>query len=85
MSRPIACSCSSWAGQHAAALRQYDECVRILADELDAPPEEETDRLLGLVKAKRLSPPTSSAEAQAVPINVQRPAPPKQNLPLPDR
>ena len=30
------------AGQQAAALRQYDECVRILADELGVPPEEKT-------------------------------------------
>jgi DNA-binding SARP family transcriptional activator len=32
-------------GQRAAALRQYEECVRILEEELGAPPEEQTRAL----------------------------------------
>jgi len=42
------------AGQHAAALRQYDECVRILDEELGAPPEEETTALRDAIRTRRV-------------------------------
>ncbi|RIK44562.1 MAG: hypothetical protein DCC55_02010 [Chloroflexi bacterium] len=45
----------AWSGQQAAALRQYDECVRLLEEELDAPPEAETVQLYGTIKARRLA------------------------------
>jgi len=48
----------AWAGQQAAALRQYEECVRILDEELGTPPLEETTVLYEAIKAKRLSSPT---------------------------
>jgi DNA-binding SARP family transcriptional activator len=41
------------AGQPAAALRQYEECVRILQAELDAPPAAETDALYAAIRTKR--------------------------------
>ncbi len=41
------------AGQHAAALRQYRECVRVLEEELGVPPLEETTRLYEAIKAQR--------------------------------
>ncbi len=44
------------AGQQAAALRQYEECVRILAEELDAQPTAETTALYAAIRAKRLLP-----------------------------
>lgn len=44
-------------GQLAAALRQYDECVRILAEELDVPPDEETTALYEAIRTKRFPTP----------------------------
>jgi predicted ATPase/DNA-binding SARP family transcriptional activator len=41
------------AGQFSAALRQYDECVRILAEELDALPEAETTALYEAIRSRR--------------------------------
>ena len=35
----------AWDGRRTAALRQYEECVRILEEELGVPPEPETDQL----------------------------------------
>ncbi len=41
------------AGQPAAALRQYDNCVRLLDDELGAPPEGETVALAEAIRTRR--------------------------------
>ncbi|MCC6169112.1 MAG: AAA family ATPase [Caldilineaceae bacterium] len=41
------------AGQPAAALRQYEECVRLLAQELDAPPDNETTALYEAIRTRR--------------------------------
>jgi DNA-binding SARP family transcriptional activator len=79
----------AWAGQHAAALRQYRECVRILDRELGVPPLEETTRLYEAIKEHRaptppapLAPttgperalPPGSAAAQAGPPAAEHPA-----------
>lgn len=40
-------------GQHAAALRQFDECARLLRDELSAEPEAETLELYEVIRKKR--------------------------------
>jgi len=40
-------------GQQAAALRQFDECARLLKDELDAEPEPETLQLYEAIKKKK--------------------------------
>ncbi|MDQ4076341.1 MAG: tetratricopeptide repeat protein, partial [Chloroflexota bacterium] len=42
------------AGQQAAALRQYNECVRLLDEELGVAPEAETRELYEAVRAKQL-------------------------------
>ena len=42
-------------GRRTAALRQYEECVRVLAQELSTSPQEETRRLYEAVKDNRLS------------------------------
>src|SRR5688572_5789448 len=42
------------AGQPAAALRQYEEYVKLLEEELGFPPEEETTTLYEAIRAKRL-------------------------------
>jgi serine/threonine protein kinase/Tfp pilus assembly protein PilF len=51
-------------GQQAAALRQYQECVRILEEELGVLPAPETTQLNEAIKAKRFPP---AAEAQPTP------------------
>lgn len=51
----------AWSGQYGAALRQYEECVRILAEELGAPPEDETQALFEVIRTRRLLPPSTAA------------------------
>jgi DNA-binding SARP family transcriptional activator len=47
----------AWAGQRAAALHQYRECVRILDQELGVAPLEETTRLYQAIKESQTTPP----------------------------
>ena len=47
----------AWAGQQAAALRQYEECVRLLADELGFEPEAETVALHEAIRTRQLEMP----------------------------
>jgi predicted ATPase/DNA-binding SARP family transcriptional activator len=47
----------AWAGQHAAALRQYHECARILEAELGVAPEEQTTALYEAIRTRQLAPP----------------------------
>lgn len=47
----------AWAGQQAAALRQYQECVRLLNEELGVEPEPETIALFEAIRARRLPEP----------------------------
>jgi DNA-binding SARP family transcriptional activator/tRNA A-37 threonylcarbamoyl transferase component Bud32 len=44
------------AGQHAAALRQYQECARVLDAELGVAPEEETTALYEAIRTRQLAP-----------------------------
>jgi DNA-binding SARP family transcriptional activator len=53
------------AGQPAAALRQYEEYVHLLEEELGFPPEEETTTLYEAIKAKRMLRPFIKSEQQA--------------------
>jgi predicted ATPase len=56
------------AGQEAAALRQYRECVRVLKEELGVPPAAETTALYEAIKAKRLpASPDGSIPAAGLP------------------
>lgn len=64
----------AWAGQQAAALRQYEECVRILKSELGTPPSDETTALFEVIKAKRLAAP-AKAEEKLSPLPPRTPAP----------
>jgi DNA-binding SARP family transcriptional activator/predicted ATPase len=45
----------AYAGQHSAALRQYEECVRVLDEELGVEPDEETVALFETIRARRLT------------------------------
>jgi ABC-type oligopeptide transport system substrate-binding subunit/DNA-binding SARP family transcriptional activator len=47
----------AWVGQHAAALRQYRECARVLEEELGLPPSEKTTELCEAIKERRTLPP----------------------------
>ncbi len=47
----------AWAGERGAAMRQYEELVRLLAAELDAQPAEETTRLYTTIASDALPPP----------------------------
>jgi len=46
----------AWAGQHVAALRQYQECARILDAELGVAPEDETTALYEAIRTRQLTP-----------------------------
>jgi predicted ATPase/DNA-binding SARP family transcriptional activator len=52
----------AWDGQQAAALRQYQECERILEEELGVEPEEETTALYEQIKSRHLPIPERSPE-----------------------
>lgn len=43
------------AGQYAAAVRQYDECIHILDEELGMPPEGETKTLFEAIRTRKFS------------------------------
>jgi DNA-binding SARP family transcriptional activator/pimeloyl-ACP methyl ester carboxylesterase len=47
----------AWSGQQSAAIRQYQECRRILEEELNLKPEAETQELFEAIKARQLLPP----------------------------
>ncbi len=55
----------AWAGQQAAALRQYQECARILRDGLGVEPDEETRALYEAVKSRTLATPESMNEDES--------------------
>ena len=60
----------AWSGRHAAALRQYEECARLLDDELGSEPEAETVALYAAIKARRLEPPAARQPASVSPDDV---------------
>lgn len=64
----------TWSGQRSAALRQYRDCVQLLAQELGVEPEAETQRLQRLIKGHRLPTPTV-AQLQIAPAPAARRAP----------
>jgi predicted ATPase/DNA-binding SARP family transcriptional activator len=66
------------AGQRPAALRQYQEYVRVLREELDAPPEEETTTLYERIRAKELD---KADERMSEDASPSVPIVPRHNLP----
>lgn len=63
------------AGQVAAAVRQYEQCVEILQDELGADPQEETTALFEAIRTRRFTPNDRSQPGKASPAgesNVRR-------------
>ena len=57
----------AWAGQQAAALRQYQECQRILQEELGVEPDVDTTELYHSIRMKQTPPPPSTTWAAPVP------------------
>ncbi|MCB0124614.1 MAG: bacterial transcriptional activator domain-containing protein, partial [Caldilineaceae bacterium] len=47
----------AWSGEHAAALRQYQTCRRLLEAELHALPDPETEQLYQAIRTRTLHPP----------------------------
>lgn len=74
----------AWSGQHAAALRQYEECKRILATELGIAPDAETTQLYAALCRKRLMPPAPPTHVTALTsVAAAVPTPAPHNLPRP--
>jgi DNA-binding SARP family transcriptional activator len=83
-------------GQRADALRQYQECVRLLDEELATPPEEETVRLYEAIKTNTVIIASQNSGIAETIISVLPPLPPliigrenvlaelKQRLGIPD-
>jgi len=82
------------AGEHAAAVRQYDECVELLQQEFDAPPAAETTALFEAIRTRRfpvldirpkreVAMPASPAVAPAVRVDLPVTSAPLHNLPQP--
>jgi DNA-binding SARP family transcriptional activator len=67
----------AWNGQTAAALRQYQECVRILDAELGVPPLAETTALYTAILNHAAPPPPESARS-ATPLQTALPSPAAQ-------
>jgi DNA-binding SARP family transcriptional activator len=62
----------AWAGQRSAALRQYQDCVRVLDKELGVAPLDETTQLYFAIRDNRLAPPPTAP----VPRSTAEAAPP---------
>ncbi len=60
------------AGQQAAALRQYEECARILTDELGIEPEAETTALYEAIRLRKFP---AERPAGPSPLQVRQPSP----------
>jgi len=66
----------AWAGQHAAAQRQYQECARLLREELGSAPEDETTELFETIRARKLALLAALPERSTAPVaagNLPRP------------
>jgi DNA-binding SARP family transcriptional activator/pimeloyl-ACP methyl ester carboxylesterase/predicted ATPase len=61
----------AWAGQQSAALRQYQECARMLDAELGVTPEDETTELYKAIRTRQLAPPTVIDREAAPPATME--------------
>ena len=61
------------AGQRALAIRQYQECVRILRDELDITPSKETTALFERIRFEEHLPPRTQGQLPLVPPTIPAP------------
>jgi DNA-binding SARP family transcriptional activator len=70
----------AWAGQHTAALRQYQECVRLLRAELGMEPEDETTALYEGIRTRQLAMPEAADHQPLAPLPAALEAPPPVSL-----
>jgi DNA-binding SARP family transcriptional activator/tetratricopeptide (TPR) repeat protein len=66
----------AWSGRRGAALRQFQACQRVLADELGVEPLEETLAVHQAIQANRLPPPPEAAAVPGVAEAASSPPPP---------
>jgi DNA-binding SARP family transcriptional activator len=67
----------AWSGQRSAALRQYEECVALLDDQLGVPPQETTTQLhLAIQEGHTPPPPDLQPDTAGVPSPKGRVRPP---------
>jgi serine/threonine protein kinase/DNA-binding SARP family transcriptional activator len=71
----------AWAGQHAAALRQYQECVRVLDAELGVAPEDETTALYEAIRTRKLAPPEATEREHGPTSEISETEPYKRYVP----
>jgi DNA-binding SARP family transcriptional activator/predicted ATPase len=57
----------AWSGQQGAAIRQYEQCQRLLLKEIGVEPEEETFELYEAIKTRQLAPPDLDAMHKEAP------------------
>jgi predicted ATPase/DNA-binding SARP family transcriptional activator len=60
----------TWSGQRAAALHQYQECARLLEEELGMSPQEATTRLYQNIKDNLLPPPLFVPHFCSIPLHL---------------
>ena len=76
----------AWAGRRSAALRQYQECMAILKDQLDLPPQATTTALYEVIQEGRAPPlPDGPREGQSPILCETLPGPPaflKDDIPI---
>lgn len=65
----------AYAGQYAAALRQYEECVRLLDHELGVEPEAETVALYQAIKSRQIAAPVKARPAANAEVTRSNTAP----------
>jgi DNA-binding SARP family transcriptional activator/predicted ATPase len=71
------------AGQSAAAVRQYQECVRLLKDELDVEPEAETVALFEAIRTRRFPAPEALPPVEIVQAPIAADPPVQASSPPP--
>jgi predicted ATPase/DNA-binding SARP family transcriptional activator/predicted negative regulator of RcsB-dependent stress response len=76
----------AWSGRRSAALRQYQECVAILEDQLGVPPQQATTQLYQAIQAGRAPPPPDARQTpESVPESQPCAEPPpflQQDIPV---
>ena len=73
----------AWSGRRGAALRQFQACQRVLADELGVEPLDETSAVHQAIQANRLPPPPAPAPARPAPVTAVPAAAAQPPAPVP--
>ncbi len=71
----------AWSGQGSLAIRQYQECQRLLDEELGLEPEKETTTLYEAIRTKQLPPPQKPAAEHISPLEIMTSTPSERYVP----